>query len=160
MVVMRRVRCAHRIKKKKDAVLRWIINVTAITTGGTTVSMTKVQLPKIKDQDSGLMLLRDKWHAIYYVDGKSRRSCLSTEDIVEARILRDQLHITKLGEGATYKGGTKPAIQAAIDDPDGDSCIYEIKTFKVYVGGDYIGSSNNKNEARRIRNKYITSTIK
>lgn len=114
-----------------------------------------IQLPKIKDAESGLMLLRGKWHAIYYVDGKSRRRCLSTDDPEEARILRDQFHITQRKAGATYKGGVRPAIQAAIDDPDGDSCIYEVKTYKVYIGGDYIGSSTDKDEARRIRNEHI-----
>jgi len=114
-----------------------------------------VRLPKLKDDMSGLMMMRDKWHAIYYVDGKSRRSCLATSDDEEARILRDQLHLTKLSEGATYTGGLRPAIKAALDDPDGDSCIYKTETFKVYIGGEYIGSSTSKEEARNIRNKHI-----
>ena len=91
----------------------------------------------------------------YYEDGKTKRVSTGTDDINTAVIFRDTLHLRLTNQGAVYKTKSKPALQAAIDDPKGDACIYEVVNYRVIVDGVQVGTSADKEKAKKLRNNYI-----
>lgn len=118
-------------------------------------NINMIELPIINDRASGFIKSRGKWCMFYYEDGKTKRISTGTADLDTALIFRDNMHLQLVSEGATYRTKAKPALQAAINDPKGDACIYTCINYRVIVDGVPVGASTDKDKAIAIRNKYI-----
>lgn len=119
-----------------------------------------IELPIVVDDTSGLAKVRGVWCTFYYEDGNYRRFSTGTNDLNTAVVLRNQLHLSLRSDGAVYKSKVKPTLQAAINNPKGEDCIYRISNYRVVVDGKTIGSSSTMDGAKKIRNKYIEQHYK
>lgn len=115
-----------------------------------------IKLPKIKDHKSGLRMAGKKWRVLYYEDGKLKTAPTGMTNLADATSARDKMHKVWVElHNATYNGGIKPALQAAIDNPEGMACIYECMTYHVAVDGVNVTTTTNLKLARDRRNAYI-----
>lgn len=120
----------------------------------------KTEIPRnTGDNDNyGLTKVKGKYYAIYYEGSKTKRVSLSTDDVGEARLLRDQFYTSLRKRGATVRGDKRMTqAELALEEPDADHCIYETTTYKVMINGEYIGSSPDKETARKIRDKHLNN---
>lgn len=116
----------------------------------------QIELPQIKHKKSGLRKRGRYYYVLYYVDGKLKAWGTRETRLSSAISERDWFHKRKLKEGATYKGtGNKVVLQEAIDNPDGDACIYEKTTYVVVVDGTTVVTTTDKDKAKSERNAFI-----
>lgn len=115
-----------------------------------------IKLPKIKHRKSGLRKAGKKWRVLYYEDGKLKTEPTGMTSLTDAIRERDKMHKVWVElHNATYSGGIKPALQAAIDNPEGMACIYEYTTYQVTVDGVTVTVTADPELARDRRNAYI-----
>ena len=119
-----------------------------------------IQLPKITSLLAGLTFFRGKFHVIKYVDGKTRRYSLETKDEGVACFLRDVFHLSEIAKGATYRGLVPANVLEAIKKPKCMACVHKVVTYRVVVGSKTVGSSSDKEVAKKIRDKYIKQNYK
>jgi|TARA_R110002167_G_scaffold294935_3_gene499536 hypothetical protein len=118
-----------------------------------------IQLPQLKHNKSGLVKRGKIWRILYYQDGKLKSTTSNESTLKKAMSSRDLFHTTMIErKGATYKGGTSDAVNSAIDNPDGDDCIYTQTSYRVMVEGVHITTTTDKSLARQRRNEYLADT--
>lgn len=114
-----------------------------------------IKLPQIKHRKSGLRKQGKRWVALYY-EGDKLRTWNTTETSLNRAInQRDWFHKKHLDAGASYKGGVKPSLKDAIENPDGNACIYEKTTYVVIVDGTTVITTTNKDKAKSERDAFI-----
>ena len=115
-----------------------------------------ITIPQKTGETYGLSMYRDKWHVVYYKDGKVCRKSLGTTDLGEAQLFRNIFYRKLRLKGAKRVGnsGRKPKKIS----PDSDEGIYT--SYRVVVGGVRVGSSSCLKKARKMRNDYIKNLDK
>jgi hypothetical protein len=112
-----------------------------------------ITIPNTKNGHTGMVLIKETYHAIYYLNGSQRRKSTSTGDLEKALNRRNEIYAELINNGATIKR-RKTQTEKIITDKR-DLYVYSRPPYQFVLKGKVIFESWNKQEVVAARDGYF-----